>query len=638
MIKIALVVPYKGFIDIAFDVFQEHNEYFSKGYFGGQEYEITEYVAIDEEIKELGLDADVIMARGKTAEYTKIELQVIPTVEIPVAGLDLLEALFECKNRFPDHKVGVIGSRNMLLGASHVAEHLGLDSEVYILEHHWEGPVLVERAARDGCQVVIAGMGGCAHTEKLGLDYLFLRTSKASFWQALTEAKRVALISRKEQEKAQLYQTILDHAYEGVIAFDNQHMITVFNSAAEKILGIPKDRAIEKSLEQVDKLRAHPNLLTDEVFYDKIVSFNNNQLAMNKVLNIVKGKTVGSVLTFQDVTGIQEKEQNIRKKIYLRGHVAKFSFDKIIGCSPEIKTTIEIAQKYSEVGFNILLVGETGTGKELFAQSIHNYSPRSKGPFVAVNCAALPENLLESELFGYVEGAFTGAAKTGKPGFFELAHGGTIFLDEIGELSLPLQGRLLRVLQEKEIVRLGDDRVIPIDVRILSATNKSLNSLVEVGTFREDLFYRLNVLKLDLPPLRFRKQDIPLLIEHFIRIYSETLGMPSIHVDPAAMEKLTAYEWPGNVRQLENMCKRLMVLSENGVISERDVTAALSGPVNSPPINSTMPSYQDDIKTLEIKRILAALEQHGFNRQKASEFLGISTTTLWRRMKEYNLI
>lgn len=223
------------------------------------------------------------------------------------------------------------------------------------------------------------------------------------------------------------------------------------------------------------------------------------------------------MVAFQDVTRIQEMEGKFYRKIHLRGHVAKYTFDDILFQSSEIKRTIETAQRYSEVDSNILIIGETGTGKEIFAQSIHNHSNRKNNPFVAINCAALPENLLESELFGYAEGAFTGAMKGGKQGFFELAHRGTIFLDEIGEISPKMQSRSLRVLQEREIMRIGDDKVIPVDVRILSATNKDLMQMVKSNDFREDLYYRLSVLDLVLPPLRERREDIPLLVNAFIQ-------------------------------------------------------------------------------------------------------------------------
>jgi transcriptional regulator with PAS, ATPase and Fis domain len=284
-------------------------------------------------------------------------------------------------------------------------------------------------------------------------------------------------------------------------------------------------------------------------------------VAANRVPIKIEEQVIGAVATFQDITKIQELEGQIRKKIHHKGLIAKYFFSDIIGKSQSIRETLYDAEKFSKVDSNILIIGETGTGKELVAQSIHNSSNRSIGPFVAVNCAALPPSLLESELFGYVEGAFTGAAKGGKAGLFELAHKGTIFLDEVSEISLDLQGRMLRVLQEREIMRLGDDRIIPVDVRIISATNRNLRKMVAEGKFRQDLLYRLDVLKINVPCLRDRKEDILPLIEYFLNRYNEKFRKNIHCITPDAQNLLIEYEWPGNIRELKNIVERLAVLT-----------------------------------------------------------------------------
>lgn len=248
-------------------------------------------------------------------------------------------------------------------------------------------------------------------------------------------------------------------------------------------------------------------------------------------------------------------KEKLEKK-YLRGHIAKHYFDDIIHESEVVKRTIDIAKSYSDVDSNILIIGETGTGKEMYSQSIHNHSSRKNKPFVAINCAALPESLLESELFGYAEGAFTGAMKGGKQGIFELAHQGTLFLDEIGEISPSLQSRLLRVLQEREVMRIGDDKVIPVDVRIIAATNKNLLEMVKNNEFREDLYYRLSVLDLHLPSLREYKDDIPLLVHHFVRSFTKN---EPVQITDEAMERLKQEQWEGNIRQLQNFCELMLV-------------------------------------------------------------------------------
>ncbi len=286
----------------------------------------------------------------------------------------------------------------------------------------------------------------------------------------------------------------------------------------------------------------------------------------------------------------------------------------------------------------MLILGETGTGKELFAQSIHNESLRADKPFVAVNCAALPENLLESELFGYVEGAFTGARKGGKIGLFELAHSGTIFLDEISEMSPNLQARFLRVLQEKEVVRLGDDRIIPIDVRVIAATNRDLYKQVEEGNFREDLFYRLCVLRLDIPPLRQRKDDLYELVSYFLYEKSKSLNRKIKGISNESIAKIVLYDWPGNVRQLENFLERCVVLCAGDVIDIDVIDEAIIGIPTY--INETENKEKEVqsvnkgvLRHIENEMIKNVLEETNGNKSLAAEKLGISVTTLWRRLK-----
>jgi len=285
---------------------------------------------------------------------------------------------------------------------------------------------------------------------------------------------------------------------------------------------------------------------------------------------------------------------------------------------------VKVAKKFSKTQSNIFLQGDTGTGKEIFAQSIHNTSSRKNGPFVAVNCGALSESLLESELFGYVKGAFTGASKDGKAGYFELAHKGTIFLDEIGELPFQLQSRLLRVIQEREIKRLGDEKVIPIDVRIIAATNQNLHSLIAQSKFREDLFYRLQVLKIRIPSLRERKTDIPLLAENFINRF-KVKEKKEIIFTSSAKESLMQYEFYGNIRQLENVCERLVIMCDRELT--QDTVQMVMDEEESTKFEKDVNIY--DNKKDYYQRVL---EEVQYNKQLAADKLGISRTTLWRRL------
>ena len=340
-----------------------------------------------------------------------------------------------------------------------------------------------------------------------------------------------------------------------------------------------------------------------------------------------------------DVSLIQKTEGNIRKALSSKGFLAKYKFGDMIMKSEKMFSLVKVAQQYAVSDKNILILGESGTGKEVMAQSIHNASPFVQGPFVALNCAALPENLIESELFGYEEGAFTGARKGGKPGMFELSHGGTLFLDEIGELPMPLQAKLLRSIQERCISRVGGDHLIPIRNRLICATNQNLEELVKQKKFREDLFYRISVLQIDLPPLRERKEDIPLFVEQYCK---------NFHLDHEKVAALglalTRHDWPGNVRELENVLDRLFVLSQGGTHMhelERYVEHAYPAVSASAPASHPEPADEDSLtlrigtmEEMEQQILLAMRERCGGNNQMLSRRLDLGYSTIQRKLKK----
>ncbi|MEK4028218.1 sigma 54-interacting transcriptional regulator [Pseudobacillus sp. FSL P4-0506] len=640
MIKIKLVVPRKGYIKEAFERFEEFNQLEERENQHGKmaEIELEEVVVAAHKIAELELDADVIISRGLMTKLLKEHNEFMPIVDIPVQGIDLIRCLSDCKARFGRKKVAVIGALNMIYGVENLADIVDLPIQSYILEDIEKSASLVDLAVNEGCEIVVSGLSTTEYAEAIGLGAAIVETGKESFRQALIEAKRLALVSLREQEKAERYQTILNHAYEGVVAIDLKGEISVFNTAAREILAISEKNLIGQSIYEVlQKGKFRDLLLNEGDYHEEIVSYQSVQLSVKKVGNFLKGKKVGNMVAFQDVTGIQEMEGKIRKKIYSRGHVAKYTFADILFCSTEIEKTIETAKRYSEVDSNILIIGETGTGKEIFAQSIHNHSRRKSNPFVAINCAALPEDLLESELFGYAEGAFTGAMKGGKQGFFELAHRGTIFLDEIGEISPKLQSRLLRVLQEREIMRIGDDKIIPVDVRIIAATNKNLIHMVKAGDFREDLYYRLSVLDLNLPPLRERREDIPVLVNAFIG--KSFPGHTHPMITEAACQRLSEASWEGNVRQLQNFCERLMVLCKGRIIDIYDIEKYLpdTNEERERPFQESKRNVARASSVSEREQIMQVLKNCHYSKGKAADELGMSRTTLWRKIKQWNI-
>ncbi len=357
-----------------------------------------------------------------------------------------------------------------------------------------------------------------------------------------------------------------------------------------------------------------------------------------KPLNDYCGNNLGCIVALKRINRIKNRETR------RDGLNTRFTFDKIIGSSPPIKKVIEIARKFAHLDANILIQGESGTGKEMFAQAIHHES-RSSGPFVAVNCGAIPANLIESELFGYEGGSFTGAERRGRAGKLELADGGTLFLDEIGDMPLELQPVLLRVLEEKRLMRIGGNRYVPVNFRLITATNKNLYEQVENNQFRQDLYYRLKVLQIDIPPLRDRSSDILELANYFIRVIAQKqLIVPPVLSDLATIYLLN-YHWPGNVRQLENSMLYAVNVCEDNIIRPEDLPQEITSgidlnlPVNTgTQLHMAQPITNLSMKDMERIMITQALEQTKYNVSEAAVLLGMSRSTLYRKIKEYQLL
>ncbi len=324
-----------------------------------------------------------------------------------------------------------------------------------------------------------------------------------------------------------------------------------------------------------------------------------------------------------------------KENLELRAEVTdRYRFESIVGASEKLRDLLDMAGRVAPSDASILITGETGTGKELLAKGIHHNSLRANGSFVAVNCAAIPEHLIESELFGHVRGAFTGAVKD-KEGKFELADGGTLFLDEIGDLRVDLQAKILRALQERQVDRVGGSRPVPVDVRLVAATNKDIERAVKEGGFREDLYYRLSVITLHMPPLRERGDDIPILVQHFLRKFNKDAD---IRIDPQALAVLMSYGWPGNVRELENIIERASVLRRGAMVTSAELPDKIrGGKTNVENIVLNLPDGGISLEDLEKSLIIKALEKHKGNQTRAAEYLGITRPTLIYRMEKYGI-
>lgn len=430
--------------------------------------------------------------------------------------------------------------------------------------------------------------------------------------------------------------TILDSVNEGVFTVDRDWHITTFNSAAERITGVPRGQAVGNRC--CDVFRA--NVCETDCALRRTMT--SGQPVVNATAHIINhegqripiristallrndaGAVVGGVETFQDLTQLEQLQKELE---------SRYTFEDIVGRSAVMLRLFDILPQVSASASTVLIEGASGTGKELFARAIHNLSPRRKGPFIAVNCAALPDTLLESELFGHKAGAFTDA-KRDKPGRFELAHGGTIFLDEIGDISPAMQVRLLRVLQERQIEPLGSVKAVSVDVRVIVATNKDLRQLVRSSKFRDDLYYRIRVVYLKLPELKQRREDIPLLVNSLIAKFNRLQGKDIAGVSDSVMARLMEHDYPGNVRELENIIEQAFVLCRGGLIECEHLPPELR------PAATVEYEERHRMRLDAMERFLIreALERRKGNRKEAARDLGINVSTLYRKIRSLRI-
>jgi two-component system response regulator HydG len=451
-----------------------------------------------------------------------------------------------------------------------------------------------------------------------------------------------------DEEYSNYLETVIDTMMDGLMVVDPEGVIISINKAMETITGYSKDELVGQPCAILDcdacfGTRAEGHDKYCALFKEGHVSRrkcmlrkkDGKPLFVHKNAAVLKdsdGRVIGGVETLTDLTEVVTKEQVISR---LRRELSgDDGFQGILGKSPTMRQVFDLISSASQSEAPVIIYGDSGTGKELVASAIHKLGIRRRGPYIKVNCAALSESLLESELFGHVKGAFTGADRT-RMGRFEAANGGDIFLDEIGDLPLSTQVKLLRVLQEKEIEKVGDHRPVKIDVRILAATNKDLNRLMEEGRFRQDLYYRIGVIPIILPPLQERREDIPLLVETFINRIRLKTDKPITGMSKEALDLLFHYDWPGNVRELINVIEYSFVLCHQGEIMPNHLPARVTG--EHPRVTPKRRSAQRPSGDEERERILEALEATGGNQSKAAEILGISRVTLWKRLKALDI-
>lgn len=572
--------------------------------------------------------AEIIVTRGGTYQLAKEAFQ-IPVVEIKVTAYDIIRSFGKVDN--PDETIGVVGYSNVVYGYDLLRELL--PNPVVLVELQRESDVyaVIGDHKRRGIKTYIGDANITRIIRELNCNGIMIESQMESIHTAIQEARRIHSATKEEKRRAQQIATITDFVHDAIIAIDEHEKITVYNQMAEQIFGVPRKTALGAAVTDVVPNTQLPEILvTGQSQLSQLQNLRESTIVTNRMPILVDGEVKGAVATFQDITEVQNLEQKIRRSLSEKGFLARYTFEDIVYVSAQMRDCIKTAREFARYDTPVHICGASGVGKELFCQSMHNAGPRRRGPFVAINCAAIPASLIESEFFGYEEGSFTGARRKGKPGIFELAHGGTLFLDEISEIPMELQGRLLRVLQEKEVMRVGGDKIIPVDVKIITASNKYLKREIEEGHFRRDLYYRINVLALRIPPLSRRKEDIPALARYFLKKYTEKYGKAPMELSPEVEERLLRRSYEGNARELEGLIERCVITASfDGVLEEEGATAP----------SSALPAVLNgqtnlDLKSLERLYIQTVHDGTGENIQKTCEILGINRSTLWRKLKD----
>ncbi len=627
-------------------------------YHGKAQVEVLE-VGFDEAVARVrALQAqrpiDVVVAAGSNGGYLRQHLDT-PVVLVKVGGFDLMQALARAK-RLSTH-VGLVTFEGMLPDLSPFNEliEMGVVQRTYRSED--EALACVHELKQLGTQVVVGSGLAADLADQAGMTGLFLYSQDA-VRDALDDAVEVARAARIELAKRERLNTILAQLSDGVIAVDASERVQTLNPAMAQLLGIAPEAWLGRKLGDVcPDLSLQHTLRLAVPELEKIERVRSGSsikaLIVNRIPLVEQGVLTGAVLSCQDPISIQRVDRHIRTRIKPNAAATRYELSQFLGQSDAIQQVRQLAERSARSQATVLLVGESGTGKELIAQGIHVASERRDMPFVAVNCAAVAESLLESELFGYEEGAFTGARRGGKIGLFEAAHNGTLFLDEIGEMPVSLQARLLRVLQEREVLRVGATEPTPVNVRVIAATHRDLTERVERGEFRLDLYYRLNILRIDVPPLRERLDDIEPIAR---ALHTKVCARLRCRVEPtqrlidALVAQASRHNWPGNVRELENLIERIVAYAPGMAVDARSADEHLQAVVpelfwggslsarsrQASPMEPSDQAGQLKARVAQSERdnIRAVLAECGGDRAQASQRLGISRTTLWRKLRQ----
>jgi propionate catabolism operon transcriptional regulator len=619
MTKVLFIVPYE-------DLFSKFYEEVNR--FNIENIEVVYDHIYGTDIDKISsINADVIVSRGITAKAVAKAHPDSLVIPIPMSPNDFTEALYSiCKDY--QGSVGILAATKTMCNPNHIEKLIGRNVEMYIANTQEQVRTGIDELAKKGCKIFLGGLTMSRICEELDLPYVHIKSGRNAINNVVCDALAAARTLGQARLRVGLLTSLLENKDDIIVALDDKGKVVVSNGKADNYFNTKLENTQFNKVCPVKEIYRAIEAGIKSEFVREV----NGKLTFITVkpMNNDTDK-FGFLIILHKVEDILDLESKVRKELTQKGLVARYTFKDFLTFDENMVRTIDKAKRYSLVDGSIIIIGETGTGKELLAQSIHNASPRRYAPFVAVNCATLTAELLESELFGYVGGSFTGASKEGKIGLFELAYGGSIFLDEIGEMPISLQAKLLRVLQEKEIRKVGGNTVIPIDVRVISATNSELLVKVKENEFRLDLFYRLGLFTIRTIALNKRECDI---IPIFNDVYAKSCKKYNKNLctlSDGAKSLLKKYSWPGNVRELTNSAERLAVLSNSEIVSASELKI----------FDIIEPLFDEDKiackkKEYASKELYIMYKNSGLSKGDFANSIGMSRSTLWRKIAQFN--
>ncbi len=583
-----------------------------------------------------GEHVDALVAAGANGAYLRDHADV-PVVVVGASTVDTLGALLRARQF--STRIGVVNFSRVVTGIDQGGFLMGdatVEQRPYLTPEEARAQVL-DLAGR-GFEVIVGPGPVCDLAEEAGLKAVLLY-GQDSLAQAIRQAIEIARVTRAAEARADHLRLGVEQLETGLAVVDLDERVQSINPALLKLLDLPALEVLGRPLSAVAPALGLARVLEAGIAEsDTLERLGGRAVLVSRTPLRDHGTLRGATVLCQEASTIQRLERRLRSQHRPPRFEARYTLSSIVGGSPAIRAVRAMAERYARTDATVLISGESGTGKEMVAQGIHAAGKRRDQPFVAINCAAFPETLLESELFGYEEGAFTGSRRGGRPGLFEAAHLGTIFLDEVGDVPLTLQSRLLRVLQERQVLRLGSNDPTPIDVRIIAATHRDLRAAVAAGGFRDDLYFRLHILPLHLPPLRQRHGDVAAIAGELLRRALARHGVPGAHGRALSrvLPRLEPYGWPGNVRELENVLERVAVLFADGAISDAqldlELATALPELFEEAPAAAPQPGLRATRQASELAEVERVVAECGGNLSEAARRLGVGRSTLYRKL------